>query len=118
MDLDSRTALLCIEGTRAEFDRRIDAARSLFLAAWEARADDYDAAMAAHYVAHLETDPTEALRWHVLALEHARLDDRSAEFIGSLLVSLGGAFETVGDAAEAERYFWLASQQGVQHVAR
>lgn len=71
MDLNSRTARLCIEGTQAEFARRIDDARGLFMAAWGARANDYDATMAAHYVAHLETDPDEALRWHLLALEHA-----------------------------------------------
>lgn len=119
MDLDGRTARLCIEGTRAELERRIDDARGLFLAAWEARDDDYDAAMAAHYVAHLETDPDEALRWHLLALEHARLDDRSAEFMGSLLVSLGGAYEAIGDAAKAQHYFELAAHHGVDgYVSR
>jgi hypothetical protein len=117
MDLASRSAQLCIAGTQAEFERRIDDARRLFLAAWEARTGDYDAAMAAHYVAHLEPDPRDALRWHVLALEHARRDDRSAEFMGSLLVSLGGAYAAIGDAAQAERCFELAAQHGVQHVA-
>jgi hypothetical protein len=118
MDLDSRTARLCVEGTRAEFERRIDDARGLFQAAWEARANDYDAAMAAHYVAHLETDPNEALRWHLLALERAQRDARSAEFTGSLLVSLGGAYEAVGDVTAAKRFFELASHHGVQHLAR
>jgi hypothetical protein len=116
MDLDSRTAQLCLEGTQAEFERRIDDARGLFLAAWEAHTDD-DAAMAAHYVAHLESDPDEALRWHLLALGHAQMDERSAEFMGSLLVSLGGAYEAIGDAAEAKRFFELASHHGMQHVA-
>jgi hypothetical protein len=96
--------------------RRIDDARGLFLAAWEARTDDHDAAMAAHYVAHLESDPDEALRWHLLALRHAQMDERSAEFMGPLLVSLGGAYEAIGDAAEAKRFFELASHHGVQHV--
>jgi len=50
MDLGGRTARLCMEGTQAEFERRIDDARRLFLATWEARVDAYDAAMAAHYV--------------------------------------------------------------------
>jgi hypothetical protein len=73
--------------------------------------------MAAHYVAHLEPDPDEALRWHLRALEHARQDGRSAEFVGSLLVSLGGAYEATGDTAEATRFFELAEQHGVRHVA-
>ncbi len=117
MNLDSRTAQLCMQGTQAELERRIGDAHALFLAAWDARADDYDAAIAAHYVAHLEPDPDEALRWHIIALERARLDCRSTEFMGSLLVSLGGAYEAIGDAAEAQRFFELASRHGVQHVA-
>jgi hypothetical protein len=73
--------------------------------------------MCAHYVAHLESDPDEALRWQLLALVHAQMDERSAEFMGSLLVSLGGAYEAIGDAAEAKRFFELASHHSVQHVA-
>ena len=99
------------------FERRIDDARGMFPDAWEARGDDYDAAMAARYVAHLETDPDGALRWHLLALRHARRDDRAAEFMGSFLVSLGGAYEATGDAARAEQFFELASHHGAQHVA-
>jgi hypothetical protein len=49
MDLDSCTARLCVEGTQAECERRIDDARRLFLAAWGARSNDYDAAMAVHW---------------------------------------------------------------------
>lgn len=115
MDTSSRTAQLCIAGTQAEFERRIEDARRLFGEAWDAAADDYDAAMAAHYVAHLEPDPHEALRWHTIALERAELDERAEEFMGSLLVSLGGAYEAVGDPAKADHYFELAARRGVRH---
>jgi hypothetical protein len=115
VDLGSRTAQLCVEGIRAEFERRIDDARSLFLQAWGAAVDDYDASIAAHYVAHLESDPQEALRWHLVALERGRLDDRAGQFMGSLLVSVGGAYEFLGDQTEAERYFALAAELGVEH---
>lgn len=86
MDVSSRTARLCIAGTQAEFERRADVARDLFLEAWKAAADHFDAAMAAHYVAHLEPDASEAHRWHLTALEHAQRDSRAEEFMGSLLV--------------------------------
>jgi hypothetical protein len=115
VDLGSRTAQLCIAGTQAEFERRIDDARTLFREAWEAAADDHDACIAAHYVAHLEPDPHAALRWNMVALEHGRLDERANEFMGSLLVSVGGAHESLGDHAEAERYFAMASELGVEH---
>lgn len=115
MELISATARLCVEGTQAEFARDLDTARRLFREAWDAAADDYDAAMAAHYVAHLEPDIAEALRWHLVALERARLDERADAFLGSLFVSLGGAYEALGDTVEAERYFALATERGVTH---
>ena len=115
MDVSSKTARLCIAGTQAEFERRLDTARVLFLEAWEAASDDYDAAMAAHYVAHLETDASEAHRWHMTALEHARRDSRAEEFMGSLLVCVGGSYEALGDSEAAERYYGLAAERGVRH---
>ena len=63
LDLSSRTALLCMAGTQAEFDRRLEDARDLFTQAWDAATVDYEASMAAHYVAHLEPDPVAALEW-------------------------------------------------------
>lgn len=116
MDVSSRAAQLCIEGTRAEFEGRIDDARECYSRAWDTAATPYEQAIAAHYVAHLEPSPDEALRWHRLALEHAESDDRADEFMGSLLVSLGGAYEGLGMHEEAARYFGLASRRGVHHA--
>ena len=115
MELSSRTAQLCIAGTHAEFARDLETARRLYAEAWDAALDDYDATIAAHYVAHLEPDPREALRWHRLALERARGEPRAQSFLGSLYVSLGGACEALGEHAEAERCFALASAHGVEH---
>lgn len=116
MDVSSRTAQLCIAGTKAEFERRVDDARRLYLEAWDAATDDYDASVAAHYVAHLEQDPAKALRWNLEALARARLDDRATEFLPSLYVSLGGSYELVGDRVEAERYYGLAAELGLVHA--
>jgi len=51
----------------------------------------------------------------LIALERARLDDRAGEFMGSLLVSLGGAYDMVGNQVEAEGRFRLAAELGVEH---
>ena len=115
LDLNSRTAELCMAGNRAEFERRLDDARTLFSQAWDAATDDYEASIAAHYVAHLEPDPTAALEWDVEALRRARLDPRAGEFLPSLYVSLGGSYERVGDSVEARRYFDLAAELGLVH---
>ncbi len=71
--------------------------------------------MAAHYVAHLESDPQQALRWNLVALERGQKDQRAESFLGSLLVSLGGSYEALGRHEEAEHYFALASERGVEH---
>jgi hypothetical protein len=115
LDLGSRSTPLCAEGTRAEFERRLDDARALFQQAREAAADDYDACIAAHYVAHLEPIPQEALRWHLVALERGRADERAEELMGSLPVSVGGAYEALGDTALAEHHFAMAAERGLEH---
>jgi tetratricopeptide (TPR) repeat protein len=115
LDLSNRTARLCLAGTQAEFGRRFDEARALFREAWEAANDDCEAAMAAHYIAHLEPEAQEALRWNIIAVERARKDQRADGLLGSLYVSLGDAYERVGQHVEAERYFDLAAQRGVVH---
>ena len=102
-------------GNRAEFERRLEDARALFSQAWDAATNDYEASMAAHYVAHLEPDPATALEWDLESLRRARLDERALEFLPSLYVSLGGSYERVGDVIEAQRYFALAAELGVVH---
>ncbi len=115
LDVGSRTAQLCMAGTQAEFDRRLDDARDLFAQAWDAATDDFEASMAAHYVAHLESDPVAALEWDCEALRRARLDARTSEFLPSLYVSLGGSYERIGDVAQAREYFDLAAALGLVH---
>jgi hypothetical protein len=115
LDLTSQTARLCMAGNQAEFERRLADARALFSQAWDAATDDYEASMAAHYVAHLEPDPATALAWDLEALRRGLMDDRAAEFLPSLYVSLGASYERMGDAVEAKRYFDLAAELGLVH---
>ena len=56
VDLSSRTAELLVAGNRAEFERPLEDARCFFSRAWDAATDDYEASIAAHYVAHLESE--------------------------------------------------------------
>lgn len=53
---------LCIEGSRAEFEGRPAEAHALYLQAWEAAADDYEACIAAHYMARHQVTPEERLQ--------------------------------------------------------
>jgi len=117
MDLNSRVVHLCIEGTRAEFEGRITAARNLCLQAWQEAQDDYEACVAAHYVARHQEHPEEALRWNQEALLRADAvgDDRVRSFYPSLYLNLGQSHERLGNQTEARRYYALAAELGAVH---
>lgn len=117
MDLSRQTVALCILGTQAEFDGRADDARDLYARAWDCAIDSYDRCIAAHYVAHLETDPQQALAWNCAALAHAQNADPAMvePFLPSLYVNLGCSYEQTGDAVEAARYYDLAARLGLRH---
>jgi hypothetical protein len=51
MDLDNPVIQLCVAGTQAEFRGEIEEARAFYQQAWEAAQDDFEACIAAHYVA-------------------------------------------------------------------
>lgn len=119
MDLSNPVFQLCMDGTRAEFAHRLDDARDLYQQAWDARVDDYDACIAAHYVARFQDSVEESLRWNQLALKHADAvkDDRVKDFYPSLYLNLGRSYELVGNQSEAQRYYDLAAALGVIHQA-
>jgi hypothetical protein len=103
VETSSRTVQLCIAGTQAEYERRLDDARRMYQEAWDVATDDYDACVAAHYIAHLDPDPSQALLWNLEALERARrVPDLTAEFLASLYVNLGRSYELAGDRTHAE----------------
>jgi tetratricopeptide (TPR) repeat protein len=117
MDIHNPVIQLCLAGARAEFEHRPDAARSLYQQAWEARLDDYDACVAAHYVARFQESPAKSLRWNLVALQHAKAvnDERVKDFYPSLYLNLGQAYEKLGNQVEAQRYYNLAADLGFIH---
>jgi tetratricopeptide (TPR) repeat protein len=117
MNLNNPVIKLCIEGTQAEYQGRIDTARSFYQQAWEAVQDDYDACIAAHYVARHQDDPDERLHWNQVALDKANAvaDDRIREFYPSLYLNMGQSYEILGKPDEAKQYYDLAAGLGVIH---
>jgi tetratricopeptide (TPR) repeat protein len=117
MDIDNPVIKLCIEGTQAEYQGRIEDARSLYQKAWQAANHDFEACVAAHYVAHLQTDHLERLRWNQLALDKANQVDASLvkEFYPSLFLNMGQSYELLGQPDDAKRYYDLAAELGVIH---
>lgn len=92
---------LCAEGMAAEGTP--EEARRLFERAWSVRRDDYDAAVAAHFLARHQPTLAETLRWNALAVWHAErvADGRTAAFLASLYLNLGDAQANVGETAPA-----------------
>ena len=117
MDTSNPVIQLCIAGTQAEFARHIDEARSLYLQAWDLASDDYEACIAAHYVARFQDSPEETLHWNQIALSHADAvgDERVRDFYPSLYLNLGKSHEVLGNQAEAQKYYSLAVELGFIH---
>lgn len=117
MNTDSPTIKLCLEGIQAEFKGKLDDARTLFWQAWEASGNDYDACIAAHYVARYQKSPQDTLHWNQEALARAEAvgDDRVQGFYPSLYVNLGHSYEMLGNQDEAKRYYNLAADLGLVH---
>ncbi len=117
MDLENPVISLCVKGTRAEFEGKKEDACELYHQAWEAATDDYEACIAAHYMARCQKTPEEILRWNQEALERAnRVKNGGVKgFYPSLYLNMGSSYELMGNQAEAKKYFDLAAQLGFPH---
>jgi tetratricopeptide (TPR) repeat protein len=117
MNLDNPVIKLCMEGTRAESQGLMDEARSLHQRAWEAAQDDYEACIAAHYVARHQENHKERFHWNQVALDRAKAvtDNSVQEFYPSLFLNMGQSYEMLGNLDEANRYYDLAAELGAIH---
>jgi len=99
---------MALEGTPAEARRR-------FEDAWAASTDDYDAAVAAHFLARHQETPLAALDWNKRALRHATAvtDGRATGFMASLYLNLAAAHADLGEREDAVP----ALQQAAIHLA-
>jgi hypothetical protein len=100
---------LCIAGMQIEGES--DRARVLFEQAWAARVDDFDASVAAHFLARHQPTPADTLHWNAVALRHADAlgDDRARELLPSLCLNLGDSYLAAGRVDEARTLATRAS---------
>jgi hypothetical protein len=71
VDPNNPVVKLCIEGSRAEFEGRPQDAQDLYRQAWSLAVDDFEACIAAHYVAHFQDSPQQTLAWNLESLRRA-----------------------------------------------
>ena len=117
MDTNNTIIQLCMAGTRAEFEHRLEDARRLYKQAWDMHTNDYEACIAAHYMARFQESHAETLHWNQIALEHAHAvnNESVVDFYPSLYLNLGHSYELMGDLIEAKKHYDLAAELGVIH---
>lgn len=91
-----------------------ETARLLFQKAWDTRRDDYDAAIAAHYLARHQPTPFLVLDWNVRAVTHRECitDGRATDLLPSLYLNLADSLLAVGRRAEA----CVAAERAGEHL--
>ena len=79
------------------------AALVLFGRAWDSCSDDFEASVAAHFIARVQNSAPDRLHWNQLAVLHARNigDDRAASLYPSLYLNLADSLLQVGQVGEA-----------------
>lgn len=117
LDAENPVIKLCMAGSQAEFQGRQQDAASLYRQAWQAATDDYEACIAAHYVARFQDTPAETLHWNETALRHAEAanDPRVKNFYASLYVNLGHSYAITGNQTQAQKYYALAASLDIVH---
>lgn len=110
MDVENPVIKICIEGMALEGRGHSEQAANLFVQAWEIASDDFEASIAAHYVARHQVSPVAALHWNQVSLDHANLvgDERVRGFYPSLYLNMGKAHEDLNRLEEAAHFYKLA----------
>lgn len=109
MDIDpgNKVVQLCAEGMNAEFEGKLEESEALFKRAWELASDEFDAFIAAHYIARRQLSLEDKLKWN---LESYRLankieGDGMKKYLPSLCLNVGKSYEDLGRINEAILYY-------------
>lgn len=113
IDGDSVTAQLCAAGMAV--DGNPTEAHAYFCRAWDARRDDYEAAIAAHFVARHQASAADTLHWNRVAVAHAEAvsGDRALPLLVSLYLNLGDSYLAAGQRREAD----IMAERGLAALA-
>jgi hypothetical protein len=91
-DSSNPVVALCVAGVQVE--GMPDEARALFAQAWDSRRNDYEASIAAHFMARHQATAAETLEWNLVAVRHAEAvsDGRAAQLMASLYLNLADSY--------------------------
>jgi hypothetical protein len=113
MDPDNPVVRLCAAAFAFGRHARGADAKALFEQAWEASRDDFEACIAAHYVARHQATPEATFEWNERALHRAQAagDERARDFFPSLYLNYAHSLERLGRTHEACTYYGLAAER-------
>jgi hypothetical protein len=116
MDPDNSIVLLCVKGMRYEGEGRYKDARAQFVQAWDESTDDFEACIAAHYLARHQDTNEQRLQWNQESLRRAQAagGQRVQDFYPSLYLNLGYSYEQLGEKAKASYYYELAENSAAK----
>jgi hypothetical protein len=107
IDPDNPVVRLCAEGIQAESQHHHADALALYQEAWDTHTGDYEAAIAAHYLAREQDSLAKSHAWNQIALDHALRAPAAAvaDFLPSLYLNLGWSNEVLNDPTAARRAY-------------
>jgi rifampin ADP-ribosylating transferase len=110
IDPDNYIVQLCAKGMMNEGEGNADAAKILFMEAWNHATEDFEKAIAAHYVARHQPGIADKLMWDETALAHALKangEDMKA-MLPSLYLNIAKCHEDLHDPINADTNYRLA----------
>ena len=110
-DPSNKIIQLCAEGMEAEGKGGIDAAKKIFLKAWELSTTDFEKFTAAHYLARNQKDISEELKWNTESLRLAVLinEESMKTYFPSLHLNVGKTYEKLKEIEMAKHHYTSAS---------
>jgi len=87
-----------------------------FQRAWEIAGNDFEAFIAAHYIARHQDNAENTLKWNLEALNRAlgTEDGNTEQYLPSLYLNVGKSYEDMGDLVNAEEIYRTASGYAAQ----
>lgn len=103
MNIDPTNPVVALCAAGMAVDGNSVEAQRLFAQAWAACQDDYEASIAAHFLARHQPTPEARVHWNTVAAQHAEsvTDGRTLEFKASLYLNLADSYFVIGDRAAA-----------------
>jgi len=110
-DPSNKVIQLCAEGMEAEGKGGIEAAKKLFLKAWEESTTDFEKFTASHYLARNQENIEDELIWNLESLRLASVinEDSMKGYFPSLHLNLGKSYEKLKDSEMAKNHYTTAA---------